>query len=265
MHICINKEKSTIQHLYTEKNTYLSCTDNHTSTETQTRAPLYASRRHIQFHACLNPFYQLGYSQPHKQGERKREGGRERTCPPPVVSSWLLARKCSWWRTSLIKFTSVYVTLPPPIRPQDSECTLPCPLSSTTLPFHFQTLPSTTIVPSAGLSETQLHFHYLFLWQPVSHLGVLCFSPSVPWAISTSHLLCVCLLTISLFRVLPFSTAPKVSLHLLPSIAYNSEKTNFSIWCSFLSPYFFFSFFLSPEVSCYYILSPTHLKNPITF
>lgn len=39
---------------------------------------------------------------------------------------------------------------------------------------------------------------------------VFCFSPSGPWAISTSHLLCVYLLTISLFLVLAFSTAPKI-------------------------------------------------------
>lgn len=64
------------------------------------------------------------------ENEGKTEREKDRACPLPALSSWLLAWKCSEWRTSLIKFASARLTLPQPIRQQDSECTLSCPLSS---------------------------------------------------------------------------------------------------------------------------------------
>lgn len=64
------------------------------------------------------------------ENEGKTDREKDRACPLPVLSSWLLAWKCSEWRTSLIKFASAHLKLLQPIRQQDSERTLSCPLSS---------------------------------------------------------------------------------------------------------------------------------------
>lgn len=87
--------------------------------------------------------------------EREREGERL----PPAEPGLLLACSCSWWRTSLIKFSSTRLTLSEPIRQQHRGYTAACPLSSLSYPLCFHPFHA-RIFPSAGRSITLKLFVY---------------------------------------------------------------------------------------------------------
>lgn len=56
------------------------------------------------------------------------KSGRVSICIPTAVPCRLLAWRCSWRHTLLIRSTSARLMLPKPIRQKGRESTLPCPL-----------------------------------------------------------------------------------------------------------------------------------------
>ncbi len=155
--------------------------------------------------------------------ERGREGGRL-----PSSSSIWLAWNCSWWRTSLIKFSSARLTLPRPIRRPDGECTLPCPLSSLSSPLRFQP-------PCLSISG--------LLQNPIA----LSLSPPSPFLFSvTTCLSAWCSLFTTVFSLWAF-------IHLDPSSL---------VFRSLFSPVLFLSLYLAISLFPVLHLSTPYLPSP---
>lgn len=83
-------------------------------------------------------------------------------CACPAVSGWVLTWKCSWWRTSLIKFNSVCLMLSEPIRQQAAEYYPPTHLLfSLVLPVWPN--PFTPFIPSPSISNLLNSSFFIFL------------------------------------------------------------------------------------------------------
>lgn len=170
------------------------------------------------------------------ENEGKTEREKDRACPLPAVSSWLLAWKCSEWRTSLIKFASARLTLPQPIRQQDSECTPSCPLSSMS--------PLLLFLLRLVHRKTQL----LSLCK-ISFCGNMCLIQVLWFSLFSAFIMLVShLLFYSLFFLFAFVSSRYFCFQCFPFQVYDKSKF-------FYNPnIILIPSFVSPAVRCYNVL-----------